>query len=221
MAAAKLPPPVYDAPEAWAIYRLSPGLVLGFHGCDQSTADSVFGGKRLEPSVNDHDWLGNGVYFWESDPWRALAWACEAMASPSMVTRPIKKPAVIGAVLDLGRCFNLTEYAAVGELERAFEFLRKTFDDFAVELSDNRFGNDLVKRYRDKLVMDSVHALRVRERLPNYQSVRAAFLEGPPVYPNAGFRRKTHIQVAILDPQCIKGYFRLPGSPLMRAQRRH
>lgn len=209
-------PAIYEPPEAWEIYRQSTGLVLGFHGCDRQTADRVFRGAHLAPSTNEHDWLGNGIYFWEGDPWRALAWCCDAMATPSMVARPIKRPAVVGAVLDLGRCFNLMDYGTVGELEDAFNFVQETYLALGLEVPENRVGTDLVKRYRDKLVMDTVHVLRGQKRLSHYQSVRAAFVEGPPVYPTAGFRRKTHIQIAVLDPQCIKGYFRLPGLPTSR-----
>jgi hypothetical protein len=40
--------------------------VLGYHGCDKSVANKVFGGKSLlVASANDDDWLGHGIYFWE------------------------------------------------------------------------------------------------------------------------------------------------------------
>jgi hypothetical protein len=212
MAAGKRPPPVFQPPEAWTIYRQSQGLVLGFHGCDSKTAKGVFDGGRLKPSTNDHDWLGNGIYFWEGDPWRAFAWACEAMKHPGMVTQRIRRPAVVGAVLDLGRCCNLMEYGTVGELAKAFGVISNTYRAIGLELPQNTGrGEDQVRRFRDKIVMDTVHAIRENEGLPSYQTVRAAFIEGERVYEGAGFRQKTHIQIAVLDDSCIKGYFRLPG----------
>ena len=30
-------------------------------------------GEPLQPSENDYDWLGRGIYFWEHGPQRALA----------------------------------------------------------------------------------------------------------------------------------------------------
>lgn len=36
---------------------------------------------------------------------------------------------------------------------------------------------------------------------------RGVFTEGGPIYPNAGFVEKTHIQICIINPNCIKGYF--------------
>jgi hypothetical protein len=33
------------------------------------------------------------------------------------------------------------------------------------------------------------------------------FTEGKPIYPGAGFRGKTHVQLCIRNIACIKGYF--------------
>ena len=43
--------------------------------------------------------------------------------------------------------------------------------------------------------------------LPEYDSVRCAFIEGESLYENAGFHEKNHIQICIRNPNCIKGYF--------------
>jgi len=40
-----------------------------------------------------------------------------------------------------------------------------------------------------------------------YDSVRGVFVEGNELYPTAGFRDKNHIQIAIKNPECIKGFF--------------
>ncbi len=40
-----------------------------------------------------------------------------------------------------------------------------------------------------------------------FDSVRAAFWEGKDLYPNAGFKKQNHIQIAIRNPDCIKGIF--------------
>ena len=41
----------------------------------------------------------------------------------------------------------------------------------------------------------------------NFDSVRAAFWEGKELYPNAGFKTQNHIQLSIINPNCIKGIF--------------
>ena len=33
------------------------------------------------------------------------------------------------------------------------------------------------------------------------------FWEGEELYPNAGFKSQNHIQIAVLNPDCIKGIF--------------
>lgn len=40
-----------------------------------------------------------------------------------------------------------------------------------------------------------------------FDSVRAAFWEGEDLYLNAGFKQHSHIQISIINPQCIRGIF--------------
>ena len=40
-----------------------------------------------------------------------------------------------------------------------------------------------------------------------FDSVRCAFEEGEPSFPGSGILDKTHIQICIRNPICIKGYF--------------
>ena len=55
------------------MYSTRSGLTLGFHGCDISVFNSVVNGTaELSYSENSFDWLGNGIYFWEYSPDRAL-----------------------------------------------------------------------------------------------------------------------------------------------------
>ena len=56
-------------------------------------------------------------------------------------------------------------------------------------------------------VIEYTHSfLKTRNEIP-FDSVRAAFIEGDPIYPGAGFNDKTHIQLCIINPNCIKGFF--------------
>lgn len=57
------------------MYRTLPSFVLGFHGCDRKVGEAVLAGQHLRPSNNDYDWLGQGIYFWENSPHRALSYA--------------------------------------------------------------------------------------------------------------------------------------------------
>ncbi len=51
-------------------------LILAYHGCDKAVADEVLiKGSPLKSSQKSYDWSGNGIYFWEHGPERALEWA--------------------------------------------------------------------------------------------------------------------------------------------------
>ena len=96
------------------MYSSLPGLVLGFHGCDEEVAEKVLSGRdRLLSSVNEYDWLGHGIYFWENNPIRAHEYAEIMGKHPERVKHPIRKPAAVGAIIDLGNCLNLLESKSV------------------------------------------------------------------------------------------------------------
>jgi len=202
---------VLDTPPAYTLYQRLPGLVLGFHGCDREVGEGILSGQtqHLEPSKNKYDWLGDGVYFWENDPLRAWEFAISGRTSG----RKIKHPFVIGAVIDLGLCLNLTERRGLDELSKAYEFMKSTFDATGQPMPKNR-GEDFGARFLDRAVVEMLHTLRkavgtsTTDALPPYESVRGAFPEGAPLYENAGFRQKNHIQLAVRNLSCIKGYFR-------------
>lgn len=195
------------------MYKLYPSLVLGFHACDQETGKKVLAGReRLKPSQNEYDWLGHGVYFWENSPDRALDWA-ESRKSRGR----IRKPFVIGAVIALGRCFDLLEYDSLRVLREAHKALVGDYERLGIadQLPKNtKVGGskDLLNRRLDCAVIEYLHQLREASgnNLQNrpFDSVRGAFWEGDDLYPGAGFKEKNHVQICVRNPNCIKGYFR-------------
>ncbi|WP_374667970.1 hypothetical protein [Ramlibacter sp.] len=193
-----------------AAYQRLPGWVLGFHGCDREVGLSVLNhpDRHLKPSRNAYDWLGEGIYFWENDPVRALEFAREGLAG--RVTRgTIRKPFVIGAVIDLGLCCNLFDQIALQELRSAHAALQDVYAGAELPLPTN--GRGQLVRPLDRLVIEFMHTLResVSEDavLPPYQTVRAGFSEGRPLFEGTTITEKHHIQIAVRDPACIKGYF--------------
>ena len=213
--AAKRPPSSTSRPKAdpWKIFKRPPGIVLGFHGCDRATGEALLAGKidHLQPSKNEYDWLGSGIYFWESDPWRAKQWAEQAAARPKMTSKPVLEPYVVGAVIDLGFCFNLLDVDSCVEASNAFDLVQSLYAESDRQVPQNK-GPEGALRYRDRLVIETVHLLRRRAKAPRYDSVRAAFPEGGCLYEGAGFQARSHIQIAVRTHSCIKGYFRLPRS---------
>jgi hypothetical protein len=192
------------------MYSTRPGLILGFHGCDQSVADAVINGKtELNFSENTFDWLGNGIYFWEYSYERALDYVGGLLQTSSRSSH-IKQPAVIGAIIDLGYCLDLIEYDNLKRLQSFFYSFKKIKEFAGFNIPENKSGGsltDLLLRDLDCAVIEFLHQSRVDLALKPYDSVKGVFQEGKELYPNAGFKEKNHIQICIRNPNCIKGFF--------------
>lgn len=191
-------------------YCKLPAFILGFHGCDKSLKEDLILGKtKLKPSTNDYDWLGSGIYFWENDPDRALSYAKSLMENPERTRGlQINTPSVVGAVIDLGNCLNLFDEKNLQLVKDTYNFFIEHSKMTNKPIPQNQFGTDLLLRKLDCAVINTIHEL-IKETsvLPQYDSVRAPFWEGAELYPNAGFKEKNHIQICVVNPKCIKGYF--------------
>lgn len=195
------------------MYSTLPSFVLGFHGCDKQVAEDVFAGKtQLRKSTNAYDWLGNGIYFWENNHQRALEYAHDLMRHPDRCSEVIQEPAVIGAIINLGPCLNLLDAKAINLVKETNSLYEEICADNNLPIAQNKAGGsakDLLLRYRDCAVIELLHVSRESKKEPPFMSVRGMFTEGQPLYANAGFHEKNHIQICIRNPNCIKGYFRV------------
>jgi hypothetical protein len=162
----------------------------------------------LKSSSNSYDWLGHGIYFWENSPSRALEFAEHLQKYPRQSKGKIVKPAVIGAVIQLGYCLDLLDYQNLQLLKEGYESLVE-YTDIAKFPQNKSIGNigDLLLRYLDCSVIEMVHTLKKKIGQQPFDSVRSVFYEGNELYPNAGFREKDHVQVCVRNPNCIKGFF--------------
>lgn len=188
-------------------------FVLGFHGCDETVGEAVLAGRHhLEPSTNAHDWLGHGIYFWENSPERARHWAEFLARHSSRSRRPILNPFVVGAIIDLGLCLDLTEASSLNAVRIAHRELSETFRSVNLPLPSNEPGHssdeNLIKRNLDCAVINYLHDAREGQGETPYDSVRGAFFEGKPLYEGAGITEKTHLQICVRRPRQIRGYFR-------------
>lgn len=193
-------------------YGRLPSFVLGFHGCDRKVAADLVSGRR-QPTVsqNQYDWLGTGIYFWENNPSRALTFARELVGKKRSGKETIKRPAVVGAVMDLGYCFNLLDAKFLRILRDGYEILKETFEEAGRALPANRplrGSHELLLRDLDCAVINGVHAFRAAQNLPAFDTVRSAFIEGGELFPGSAIREKNHIQICVCNPSSIKGYFR-------------
>ena len=188
--------------------RTSPAFVLGYHGCDAGVAEQVFSGGSLRASSNVYDWLGKGVYFWEADPDRAMFWAEE-----QKLRGRISEPAVVGAIIDLGKCLNLSTHEGAGLAKDAYQAYCQLRDGEGKPLPQNTnprglSGPDRLLRKLDNAIISQVHHSLKQAGIEPFDTVRAMFREGDPIYPDAGFWQKTHVQIAVRNMDCIIGYFR-------------
>lgn len=178
---------------------LSRPYVFGYHGCDAGLVRQLAAGEAdLFQSESEFEWLGHGIYFWEDSPDRALRWAKEKMAAG---THKITRPAVIGAIIDLGNCLNLVDSRFIALVKEAYETYRETMVQTGRKMPVNR---GFAARALDCAVIESLH--KSRSKNP-FQTVRSFFLEGRPVYEGAGFRELDHVQICVRDAARIKGYF--------------
>lgn len=190
------------------MYDRRSNLIYGFHGLDEDIGRRIINGEEeLRASKNHYDWLGHGVYFWENSVVRARKWAT---AQSERKDTSVKKPFAIGAVLDLGNCLDLLDQKGLDWVKDAYEYL---IDDLNAEAKDlpinapwSKNDIDFKKRELDCAVIR--YAVKMAEELNEpFDSVRAAFWEGNELYPSAGFKEFNHIQIAIINPECIKGVF--------------
>ncbi len=184
--------------------------VLGYHGCDEEVARRLLGGKPFRKSRNKYDWLGTGVYFWEYGPDRAFRFAEEQRERGKVGT-----PAIVGAVIQLGNCFDLMDTRFTEDLGAAFPLCEDAFRERGVRLPENKGTTpDRKLRYRDCAVLNWYLDLAEKKGF-RYQTVRGCFTEGGPVFDQSGIQRESHVQIAIRDHDCILGVF-LPQSKVRK-----
>lgn len=130
----------------WTLYQRQPSFVLGFHGTEKAIVDGLLSGqeKHLSSSKGLYEWLGHGIYFWENDPQRGLDWALNGNAKKKIID-----PDVVGAILDLGHCLDLTTQTGLTEVHEAFTTLQRTYATLDQPLPSNKGGKDKVMRELD------------------------------------------------------------------------
>jgi hypothetical protein len=164
-------------------------------------------GTPLKMSNSNHDWLGEGTYFWDSDPQRALEWAEEKKANGKC-----SDPFVVGAIIHLGNCLDLSLRSNLDFLAEVYRTFETERTSLGLKMPINRNSPSLastnnVIRSLDCAILNYVHTLNKRAKLPEFDTVRGIFVEGDPAYPGSEIYHKTHVQIAVRNPACIKAVF--------------
>lgn len=176
-----------------------PDTVFAYHGCERGVAEKILGSSsdELRQSNRRGDWLGCGSYFWENAPCRAYEWAVKSPA--------VKDPYVLGAVVRLGKCLNLMDKNAARELRETWDWLKT-----AAGVNDDSLRNVGNRHYLDATVINAALAQAEDKGVP-YDTVRAAYIEGAPIFEGSTLMEDTHIQIAVRNPFSVIAFFRPRG----------
>ena len=181
-----------------------PFQITGFHSCDKEIGLDILNGKYgLKSSINSWDWLGEGAYFWEQNPQRALSYAEECAMGNQKFNGEIKTPFVIGAIIELGNCLNLLEPTSISIIKNAYASMKELFEILGDKMPVNKGPN----RALDCAVIQYVHESNKQSKIAPYDTIRSSFNEGGQVYPTSNFTDKLHIEICVINPEQIKGYF--------------
>lgn len=161
--------------------------VIAYHGTDRVTAVSLVSGDPFDQSDAEDEWLGTGVYLWEHAPKQAWHWATNV--------RGYEEPAVVGAVVRLGNCFDLCDPGNIA-------LLLGYKDDLVAGLVEA--GQPIPKNYRrhmklDCAVFNYVYAKAADDNRP-IDSFRAVYVptdKQKRIWNRSWIYAETHIQICV------------------------
>jgi hypothetical protein len=160
---------------------------IGFHGTSVERAERILA-LGFEASRNDYDWLGDGAYFFQDAPGRAREWA----------RRFGSQAAVIGAEIDLDDCLDLLDPRWNGVVREAYSDLLESAREEGYALPRQTSGAHRL----DRLVIHRTVEVLGRQGI-GVRSVRAAFIEGEPLFAGSALWSKAHVQIAVRDLSAI------------------
>ena len=103
-------------------------------------------------SQNAYDWLGSGIYFWEHSPTRALHWAEEQFRG---------RASVVGAVIQLGYCFDLLNEEFPPLLGKSFQKIDSSYRSSGKQLPQNHGREKKLRALDCAVINDCISNLRV------------------------------------------------------------
>ena len=167
------------------------------------------GNDTLSMSRNPYDWLGDGIYLFEDDWRHAVYFAQRARDNPARAytRRPIRQHAVIGVALRIRLWLDMCTQEGIHEYVDAHTDLQNSGTSLRVNRRSQDDDPDLILRPMDRQIINHIHALRRSRGQPSYDAVRSHFVQGSPLLETAGFKRDTHVQLALRNQDCVLGYF--------------
>ncbi len=171
--------------------------------------------RGFEHSRNEWDWLGKGVYFFESAPTLARDWS-EQLTARLATKGIVAKSAVVSATLRLDGCIDLLDNEWVGAIQECAgrltaEGMLKTQHGLRLRSAGNEASvicdYDMpLSSYRynaaDCQVMNALWGY-LRDDGDTAPSIRAPFVLGKQLFSNSFFFHESHVQIAVIDPSVI------------------
>lgn len=176
--------------------------VIGYHGTKRSIAEAlVLGKKAFQPSTNDDDWLGHGVYFWEYAPQQAWWWARRRSKNRDWSD----EIAVVASMIRLGNCLDLLDPSNVSLLR---DFHGKALTEFKKAGKKMPENANQYKRL-DCEVFEYAYTA-AEKALPgvNIQTARAVYVPTGSkgrAWKRSWIHQDAHIQLCVRDLSCILG----------------
>lgn len=167
---------------------------IGFHGTSVEAAQRILSsGFRI--SRNDYDWLGDGAYFFQDAPARALEWARQRFGDQA---------SVVGAEIDLADGIDLLDVRWHAAVSDAYARYRAVLVRQGTPLPRQTRG----AHRRDRAVLNYL-AARLEEADRPVKAIRAAFAEGEPLFPDSALLDRSHVQIAVRDSSAILRVWRV------------
>lgn len=166
--------------------------VVGFHGTTRNTAMQIVSRGTFNPSQNDYDWLGHGIYFWEYAPQQAYTWARRRYSENTKV-------AVVATMIRLGDCFDLLDPENVELLVETKRTLEKTIRPVP--------RNYNARKYLDCAVFELFYQLQEEQGVP-VDTTRAVYVPTDSrkrVWDRSWIYRGSHVQLCVRNPDSILG----------------
>ena len=137
-------------------------FVLGHHGCDKGIGEGILrNDDHVAVSKNRYDWLGEGAYFWENSPERAREWAEFLKKHPPQANRRIANPFVVGAIIELGNCLDLTDATSLQIVRAGYEEFQRANALAGAKLPVNEpaHGDDLIWSNVTSIAQSSISSI--------------------------------------------------------------
>jgi hypothetical protein len=162
--------------------------VIGYHGTSAAVADSLVAGEPFTHSSGDNEWLGSGIYFWEYAPKQALWWAKRFKKD--------SQPAVVGAMIRLGNCFDLLDQKNVDALQKAKDGMVTLMKRDNIEIPKN----ERIYKNLDCAVFNYFYQQVEDDGEPRIDTARAAYVptdNKKRIWRASWIYKDTHIQICV------------------------